>query len=322
MAQRVTQVVAEVLESGIPKARATQVVAEALRDAPSVARASQLVVEVAAAGNSTTRATQTVILVLAPNYVTPMPLIYPNLPGLTYPVMKRPIFNVGIDTTASLREVEAAYASTPIWEWDLTYSLLDDRAFQTSLKTLMGLFLALTGPTQGMLFKDPDDFHVQGQFLGSTDNVTTNFTAVRTYGVAELGMTGTESVGQIDTAQPVHLYLDGVEQDPSSYDVLTTPPVANVFKFHNTPAGGHAVTADFDFYYYVRFATSGGGSASGGTDALEFQKFMNKLWALKKVTLRSKRAPPGGAVGPGVPGQLNFGNVGNSPFVFVPMGIF
>lgn len=322
MAERVTQVVVEVLEAGTPSARATQVVAEVLRDAPANVRASQLVVEVAAAGSPTARASQIAILVLSPNYTVPMPLIYPSLPGLTYPVAKRPIFNVGIDSAASMREVIVGYAANPIWEWDLTYSVLDDRAFQTSLKTLMGLFLATAGPVQGMLFKDPDDNQVTGQFLGSTDNVTTNFTAVRTYGVAELGMTGTEPVGQVDTAQPVNLYLDGVLQDPSNYDVLLTPLVANVFKFHNTPAGGHAVTADFSYYYSVRFANAGSGSQGGGTDSLDFSKFMNRLWELKKVTLRSKRAPAAGTSGPGIPGQLAFNNVANSPFVFVPMGIF
>jgi uncharacterized protein (TIGR02217 family) len=209
-----------------------------------------------------------------------MPDVFPALPGLSYSVIRRPKFFTGTGTSQSGREVRYAYAAYPLWEWDLTWEYLPDfaapgGATPSDYKTLMGFYLAQQGALRGFLFKDPDDQTVTAQVIGATDGVTTNWTLVRTFG----GSSGTEPIGYLDLGSAVHVYLDGVLQDPGGYDLVVTHPVAQVLKFHVAPAAGHSITVDMTYFFYVRFAD----------DHYDFEKFMDRLWAQKQITLKSQR---------------------------------
>jgi hypothetical protein len=210
-----------------------------------------------------------------------MPVNYPVLPGLTFSVIKRPRFFNATGVSASGREVRQGYAASPLWEWDLTYDYLPDKptsaaATPSDLKELLGFFLAQNGGLFGFWFSDPDDHTVTGQAIGVGNNVLTNFVLVRTYGGAS--GTGTEPIGGVNLAAPFHVYINGALQDPAGYDIVTTVPVAQVLRFHVPPVGG-VITVDMDFTYFCRFKE----------DTTEWEKFMDKLWSQRMVTLTSLR---------------------------------
>lgn len=189
------------------------------------------------------------------------------LPGLSFSVHKKPAFKTKITEAASGNEVRTAMMQYPRWEFELNYEFLEDSSgAESSLKTIMGFFLARQGSYDSWLFKDPDDYTVTGGYCGEADGVTTEFPFCRTLGEFH------EKVGQVDTANPINVYVDGVLVDPADYTV-TLP---NLIVFDSAPTSGD-VTADFQFFFACRFSE----------DEMDFEKFMDKLWSLQQCTFRS-----------------------------------
>lgn len=189
------------------------------------------------------------------------------LPGLTFSVHKRPNFKTKIVEAASGNEVRNAMMQYPRWEFELSYEFLEDSSgAESSLKTIMGFFLARQGSFDSWLFKDPDDYLVTGGYCGEADGVTTEFPFCRTMGEFH------EKVGQVDTANTINVYVDGVLVDPADYTV-TLP---NLIVFDSAPASGD-VTADFQFFFACRFLE----------DSADFEKFMDKLWTYQQCEFRS-----------------------------------
>jgi len=123
-----------------------------------------------------------------------------------------------------------------------------------------------------------EDHAVLSQEIATTDGTTRAYTLVRTYGVGEAAFT--ESIDYVDTSKPVNVYLDGVLQDPDSYTIDTTVPVQQQILFAGTPVTDQVITADFDFFYYCKFADP----------KMSLDKFMECLWTGDKIALRSCRA--------------------------------
>ena len=272
----VTQLMVQALTVGeVATVRASVLQAQALAVAPGRVRATSLTVAA-------------LVWIIDPwsnrpfNGVGAVAVIYPELPGLTYSVIKRPKFYTGVATAPSGREVRISYASTPLWEWDLTYEYLPDwsapgAATPSDFKQLLGFYLSMQGSFGGFMFRDPDDNTVVGQVIGIGDGATTAFTLVRTFGGSD--GTGTEPVGGVDVDRPFAVYFNGVLQDQSIYDVATTQPVGQLLRFHSPPASGVAITADFSYFFYVRFKD----------DHYDFEKFMDQLWSQRQLTLMSMR---------------------------------
>jgi uncharacterized protein (TIGR02217 family) len=285
MAIRSTQdVIAALSASNVAYTLVTQQVIEVIADAASMARATQLSIEAIVAVTSMVRVTwfgiQALVWELEVNVTTPA--IYPALPGLTYSVIKRPKWFTGVGTAATGREVRVAYAQNPLWEYELTYNVLHDKpspaaATASDLKQLMGFYLAMNGSFLTFLFLDPDDNAVTGQIIGTTDGTTTTWTLTRTYGGSD--GTGSEPIGYVNPGFPLNVYLDGALQASGTYTLLNTGLVNQQIRFATAPGAGHVISVDMNYYYVVRFAE----------DHYDFEKFMDKLWSLAKVTLMSQR---------------------------------
>jgi uncharacterized protein (TIGR02217 family) len=286
MAVRVSQqVVASLSLSNIGYTQASQVVVAALATSTTThVRASQITATALVGLAQRVRATQIAISILVWNYEVPVPALFPTLPGLGYSVIKRPKFFTGVGTSAIGREVRVAYATAPLWEWDLIYDYLPDEptasaATSSDLKTLMGFYLATAGSFAGFAFQDPDDNTVTGQAIGETDGTTTTWTFVRTYGGND--GSGIEPIGWLNMGAPINIYVGGgMPVSSSTYDILNSAGCLQQVRFHSAPTSGQAITADFSFYYSVRFKD----------DSVDFEKFMNKLWSLKTISLMSQRS--------------------------------
>ena len=70
------------------------------------------------------------------------------------------------------------------------------------------------------------------------------------------------------------IYFDGVLQTPSGYSV---DPTSGFVTFIEPPPTGRLITADFTYYFLVRFAD----------DTTEFENFMYRLWSVKQIKLQS-----------------------------------
>ena len=195
-----------------------------------------------------------------------MTAIFPALPGLTWSVSKQPRFATRIQRAVSGRELRALDQPNPIWTWTLSYSLLRAGGGYDELRTLMGFFLDQQGAFESFLYADPSDDSVTGQALGTGDGSRTAFQLVRTMGGFAEPVTAPNAVTDV--------YVNGVVQSVGSYSVDAD---TGLVTFETPPPAGEAVSADFTYYFRVRFVD----------DTAEFENFMFQLWSLRQVKLQS-----------------------------------
>lgn len=204
-----------------------------------------------------------------------MTAIFPALPGLAWSVTKSPRFATRIQKSVSGRELRVLDQPNPIWLWTLTYDILRDShdtrgtglgGGYDELRTLMGFFLQQQGAFQPFLFDDPTDDSATAQPIGTGDSSATQFPLLRTMNGFAEPVTAPNVVSAV--------YFDGVRQSAGLYSV---DPGTGIVTFAAPPPAGQAITADFSYYFRVRFAD----------DTAEFENFMLQLWRLKQIKLQS-----------------------------------
>lgn len=202
--------------------------------------------------------------------------VFPVLPGLAWSVTKSPRFRTRTQESVSGRELRLSDQVVPRWTFSLTYDFLRDehdvRGGQglgtgyDELRTLEGFFLQMQGSFTAFLFDDPSDDTVTGQVLATTDGVTSAFQLIRTFGGFNEPMLAPNNVSAV--------YLNGIVQSPSTYSVN---PANGIVTFTSAPTGGETLSADFTYYFRVRFVD----------DSMDFENFQYQLWQLKKLQLIS-----------------------------------
>jgi len=212
--------------------------------------------------------------------------IYPDksiVKGLGFSSKWSPeFFNMPTETTATGADIDLSLAQYPIHNFELTYSFLrgwrEAGTAALEFKTMMGFWLMLGGSVGRFLYKNPDDNFVAAQLIGVGDGATTTFgPIVRNFGAN--GYSASEPVGQIDTTQPITVRIGNLVHGPSLYTLDTTSPLNQTITFPSAPLSGNAIYMDFSYFYYCKFADN----------ANTFEKFMNRLWMLQKVTIKSCR---------------------------------
>ena len=195
--------------------------------------------------------------------------LFPELPGLTYSVYVTPTFNNKISTAVSGKQNRTAYMKYPIWKFKLTYDYLPDRAAgETDLKNIVGFFCKRTGGFDTFLFNNVDDHSVTAQVIATADGVTLQWPILRTYGGFD------EPVGQLNTSVSYIFYKNDVAMVEGTDYSITMP---NQLVFSVAPADGDVLTWTGSFYYVCHFSE----------DAMEFEKFMDKLWQLQECDFES-----------------------------------
>jgi hypothetical protein len=222
-------------------------------------------------------------------------LVYPDLPGLAYPIVKRPIVStLGTEEPSpSGDEVLLQQFQNPLWEWDLPYDwFYDDPTDETwgtltplgfdQYQAIVGFFLQVQ--SKRFLFTDPTDNQVTDGALSVVTVGGTKYSQfVRSIGGFD------ESILQLNgsAGAPV-IKVAGVTQtagvdylfDPTLIG-FTGPGVSwdgQYISWINDP-GASPVTATFAFYFVCRFKS----------DSTDFEKFAKSLWLNQKVEIRSTR---------------------------------
>lgn len=216
----------------------------------------------------------------APTMTVPAP--YPTL-ALGFSVFKRAIGgSTAVAKAASGREIRINYWTYPEWEWDLTYEMLPDAGSMqagvtaSDIKTLVGFLLVNFGSFVAFPFLDPDDNAILGQSIGTGDGATTSFLLVKNYGLG--GLVGLEPIGYLNQSLTLNVYVDGVLKTAGTdYTTSLASPYRQTIVFTTPPAAGKAVTVDMNYYFMTRIKEDTG----------DFEKFMEKLWTNKKLTLVS-----------------------------------
>src|ERR1700687_134233 len=221
-------------------------------------------------------------------------LIYPELPGLAYNLIKRPIMSTlgPDDPSPSGDEVSLRQFQNPLWEVDLIYEWRDDDASETwgtltalpyhQYQALLGFFLQNGGRWQPFLIKDPTDNQVTGGALSVTTVGGTKYSQI----VRNLGGFD-ESILAVDGDPAIYvgdaLQTPGVDYswDPTLVG-FTAPGVSfdgQYITWISDPGSDPVVTATFGFYFLCKFKK----------DDTDFEKFAKSLWLNQKVELRSVR---------------------------------
>lgn len=207
--------------------------------------------------------------------------VFPVLRGLSFSWVKRPKLSTSITPAVSGREVRLNYWTNPMWEWDLSYEYLPDSGggwitTTADIKTMMA-FYASHGDFFSFRFADPDDSVVTANAIAVGNGALAVFPITRTFGGG--GFSTVEPVGYVDLGATFNVYFNGALQAPISYAVTQTTAYNQLLSFAGPVGGGVVISVDMTYNYIVRFKESN----------LEFEKFMNKMWSLKKATLMSTR---------------------------------
>ena len=209
-------------------------------------------------------------------------LLFPELRGLKWDIAKKPRFSTKVHEATSGKESRASYWSYPRWNFTLAYEVLDERNFMNELRTLGGFFLGRKGSYDSFLYRDPSDYKVQDQTLGTGDGSRTAFQLIRSFGEFDEPMKAAQGVidapltvtAGVPSATPDYapvVYVNGVKA--TDYTISTSGLVT----FTAAPASGVRVSAGFRYYFRCRFVL----------DEAEFSQFMANLWELKKLEMVS-----------------------------------
>lgn len=190
--------------------------------------------------------------------------VFPSLPGLSWPLVRSPIWKTGIQTTQSGRELRAAFMSYPLYKWSLQFDVLRTASANTEFQQLIGFFNARSGSFDSFLFSDPDDNTVTQQNIGSGNGTQTQFQLVKSYG----GMV--EPVLAVNTITQVR--VNGVATSAYTVNVMT-----GIITFTTAPPSGQAIDWTGTFYYQCRFLA----------DTYDFNRVFNGIYECTKLEFTS-----------------------------------
>lgn len=213
-------------------------------------------------------------------YPSPVPVL-PFLNGFS--VHKKPIWANFAESSVSGREVVAAVAAFPLWEFDLTFEALRTQTQNSDTygqyaglidyEQMLMPFLIAAGQYGRFYYNDPTDCSREGQVIGTGTGSRVSWPMVRSLG-GSIYTFLTEPVGAVNTNMLMTVYVDG---SPLSASDWALDAAGRVLTLDSAPADGDVVTADFFFYYFCRFVE----------DVTDFSQFLHNLWSLQTLKFRS-----------------------------------
>lgn len=218
-------------------------------------------------------------------------LSFPVLPGLTWDIVKAPIFSTKIKRAVSLRELRTSYAANPLYLFTLKFEFLRDTEDYRELDQLIGLFCQCKGSWDSFLYNDPSDNTISGELIGVGNGIATQFLMTRTKGdftepVIEVDAVtfGTAMWAWVDTPlmwavnDSVLMWAGDVDLGP--FTVLSN----GYIQFATPPPSGANVILNASFLFRCRFSDSSGNSTGDSGSDFSFNEFMSDLWELQSCS--------------------------------------
>lgn len=181
--------------------------------------------------------------------------ILPLFPGVSWGVIKRPLWATNISDAVSGRQYSLRRRIYPLWQFKLPYEVLRSTASTTEMQQIVGFFNARNGRYDDFLYQDPRENAVTAQAFGVGDAATTKFELVRTFG----GFA--EPVGGVNTGT-LQVYINGVLKTVTTDYTISSD--WRFITFVTPPAAAAALTWTGSYYYRCRFLN----------DDLSFEEFM------------------------------------------------
>lgn len=209
-------------------------------------------------------------------------VVYPDLPGLAWPITKTPQMKTLTQVSANGKEKSAALWTYPKWNFRLSYNYLRDNETRNSVfKTILGFFLQRHGSHDDFLFLDKSDFLVTDQLIGVGNGTMKTYQLVRTIGGFSEPVYGVDLREAYNFMSPAFavkdrpaVFFNGVLQENGF-----TLSQDGVLVFAAAPPSGTVITATFLFYYRVRFKN----------DMMDFEQFSSQLWSANTVEFVSQK---------------------------------
>lgn len=195
-------------------------------------------------------------------------IAFPSFAGITWPVPRRQTWKTLVNEAESGYETRVALRSMPLYEWDIPFGAL----LPAELGTFWGFYAARNGSYDPFLLNDKTDNFAQGQTLGTGNGSNQVFNFMRS-----VGGLWVENRADIQSSPPPKIYLNGVLQT-TGYTISYLQ--SGTVSFNSAPGNGVQVTADYYFYWRVKFKDD--------IAELEYENLTTAT--AKKVTLAQVRA--------------------------------
>ena len=158
---------------------------------------------------------------------------------VAYNTSKQQKWDTEVYESASGRYRSLSNQLYPKWKISVLIQPLTD----AEARTLMGFVAARKGGYEPFLWKDAEDYHEQGTTLAKISN--TVYQAVAKFG---------DYVEPVEYIEIVEVYVNGTKRATNTYTVAN-----GYVTFNSAPASGATVTANYDYYWKVRFDDDGMG---------------------------------------------------------------
>jgi len=174
-------------------------------------------------------------------------LVFPELPGIDIAQSKRPeVKSQVFINPLSGRESRLRFQVYPKYTFKLSVNALIEDAEDNDLSALLGFMVKVAGQSLAFLYRDPTDYHVDGQMLGTGDGSQTDYPLRRNFG-GFIEPVNNPNLNWVD------LFIDGILDDPVNHAVLD----GGIIHFDVPPANGAVITWTGDYYYRVRLLADG-----------------------------------------------------------------
>lgn len=204
----------------------------------------------------------------------PLPAL-PTLPGLAFPIMRRPIFaNTRLESLGGIN-TRLAQRNIPKHHWEIDFEFLRQGLWSNpvlfrELDILKGFFLGRSASLLPFSYLDDYDSDAVNQAFGTGNGTATRFQLLRTYANVQ--------------TQPVYvplswqIYSNGTLVSPSAYSVSSP---GGVVTFTAAPAAAAVLTWNGAFAWLCRF----------DDDQLDFVQDYKNMFMLKGLKFTSELLP-------------------------------
>lgn len=193
---------------------------------------------------------------------------FPDLPGITYPRARKPMWRTDREESFSGIEVTYPTRNIPKWQYEIPISALRTSTQLPEWQELVSFYNNLYGSNGLFQYNDPLDNTVANQLFGEGDGVTTAFQLVRTGPPG--GGTFTEPVYAPTTITALTVGTSST----AAYTIGDT----GVISFATAPANGAVLTWSGEYAWLCRF----------NQDSLDLSQILYNIWELSKLQFSSQ----------------------------------
>lgn len=192
--------------------------------------------------------------------------LLPALPGVTWPIGRKIVFNSSRQRAISGRELGFTYQLYPLYQYALSLEFLRDSVAFPEADTLMGFFLSRLGMYDSFLFDDATDNTALDTQFGVGDGITTGFQLTRPFGAGGFAF--------VEPVQNVHV-LTNIKKASVALTIPSQVSIdANGFAtFATPPANGATLTWSGTYYMRCRMLN----------DILDMSQIYSGIWENKKL---------------------------------------